>query len=60
MNIVAYIRRCYIPRFLRRLTEEYNVYSSVMKVCSLVIIDERVCVSCSVLNSDEVIFFYGN
>jgi hypothetical protein len=44
MNIVAYIHRCYIPR----LTEEYNIYSSVMKVCSSVITDERSCVSCSV------------
>jgi hypothetical protein len=49
MNIVAYIRRCYIPRLLHRLTEKYNVYSSVMKVCSSVITDERVCVSCSAM-----------
>jgi hypothetical protein len=48
MNIVAYIHQCYIPWFLPRLTEEYNVYLSVMKVYSLVIIDKRVCVPCSV------------
>jgi hypothetical protein len=47
MNIVAYICRRYIPWFLHWLTEEYDVYSSVMKVCSSVITDEHVCVSCS-------------
>jgi hypothetical protein len=29
------------------LIKEYNIYSSVMKVCLSVIPDERVCVSCS-------------
>jgi hypothetical protein len=33
--------------YIRRLTEEYNVYSSVIKICLSVITDERVCVSCS-------------
>jgi hypothetical protein len=47
MNIGAYIHWRYIPQFLCRLTEEYNVYSSVMKVCSSVVTDERSCVSCS-------------
>jgi hypothetical protein len=58
MNIRAYIHRCYIPWFLRWFTEEYNVYSSVMKVCSSVmkvclsgITDEHFCVSCSVVES---------
>jgi hypothetical protein len=32
MNIVSYIHRCYILWLLHRLTEEYNIYSSVMKV----------------------------
>jgi hypothetical protein len=44
---VAYVHRHYIPRFLRQLTKEYNAYSSVMKVCSSVITDERVCIFCS-------------
>jgi hypothetical protein len=48
MNIGAYIHRHYIPQFLHWLTEEYNIYSSVIKVCSSVIIDECSCVSCSV------------
>jgi hypothetical protein len=38
-NIVTYIRQCHIPRFLHRLTKKYNLYLSVMKVCSLVITD---------------------
>jgi hypothetical protein len=44
MNIMTYIHRRYIPHYLRRLTEKYNIYSSVIKVCSSV---ERVRVSCS-------------
>jgi hypothetical protein len=48
MNIGAYIHQCYIPRFLHRLTKEYNVYSLVMKVYSSVITDEHSCVSYSV------------
>jgi hypothetical protein len=48
MNIVPYIRQRYIPRLLRRLTEEYNAYLSVLKVCLPVITDKRVYVSCSV------------
>jgi hypothetical protein len=46
MNIVTYICRRYISRFLCRLNEEYIIYSSVMNVCSSVITDECVCVSC--------------
>jgi hypothetical protein len=44
MNIVTYIHRCYIPR----LTKEYNVPLSILKLCSSVIIDEHFIVSCSV------------
>jgi hypothetical protein len=47
MNIGAYIHQRYIPRFLNWLTEEYNIYSLVMKVCSSVITDECSFVSCS-------------
>jgi hypothetical protein len=39
MNIVSFIHQCYIPRLLHRLTDKYNVYSSVIKVCSSVITD---------------------
>jgi hypothetical protein len=48
MNIGSYIHWSYIPRLFERLTEEYNVYSSVMKVCSSVITDKHFDVSCSV------------
>jgi hypothetical protein len=44
---VAYICRHYIHRFLHRLTEEYNIYSSVKKVYLSVITDERFCASYS-------------
>jgi hypothetical protein len=44
-NIIAYIHQRYIPR----LTEKYTVYLLVMKVCSSIITDERVRVSCSVV-----------
>jgi hypothetical protein len=43
-NIGAYIHQRYIPR----LIEEYNVYSSIIKVCSSVITDECSNVSYSV------------
>jgi hypothetical protein len=41
INIETYIHRCYIYRFLHWLSDEYNVYSSVIKVCLSIIIDER-------------------
>jgi hypothetical protein len=39
---VAYNRRCYIPRLLHRLTEEHNLYSSIIELHSLVIDEERI------------------
>jgi hypothetical protein len=42
------IHRCYIPQLLRRLTKEYNLFSSVIQLHSSVITDEYVLVSCSV------------
>jgi hypothetical protein len=45
---VTYIHRRYIPQLFHRLIKKYNVYSLVMKACSSVITDERVCISCSV------------
>jgi hypothetical protein len=48
------IHRRYIPWLLHQLIEEYNIYSSVMKVYLSVITDERVCVSCNV----ERLFLY--
>jgi hypothetical protein len=47
MNIVAYIHRCNIPRLVHQLTEEYNIPSSILNVCSLVITDKHFVVSCS-------------
>jgi hypothetical protein len=47
MNIVAYIHRCYIARLVHRLTEKYNVTSSVLKLCSSIITNEHVVISCS-------------
>jgi hypothetical protein len=35
-----YIRRRYIPRLLYRLTDEYNVYSSIIEVYLSVITDK--------------------
>jgi hypothetical protein len=37
----------YIPRLLHWLAEEYNLYFSVIELCSLVITDKPFCVSCS-------------
>jgi hypothetical protein len=50
---MAYICRCYIPHLLRRLTEEYNLYSSVIQLHSSIIADEYVMVSYSVGNISE-------
>jgi hypothetical protein len=36
-----------------QLTKEYNIYLSVMKICSLVITNERVCVSYSVWDKGQ-------
>jgi hypothetical protein len=54
-EIYFYIRQSYIPQLLHRLTEEYNVYSSVMNVCLSVITDECSCVFCSeVINNLDI------
>jgi hypothetical protein len=46
-NIVPHIRQRYIPRLFHRLTEEYDLYFSVMQLNLSVITDEYVLVSCS-------------
>jgi hypothetical protein len=46
-NIWSYIHRRYIAQFLRQLTEEYNLYSSVTNVSVFpVVYDGKVCSSC--------------
>jgi hypothetical protein len=41
MNIWTYIYRIYIYQLLRQLTEEYNLFSSIYKLCLSVITDKR-------------------
>jgi hypothetical protein len=53
-NTVAYIRWWYIPRLLHLLTEEYNIYSSVIQLRSSVITEEHILVSCCVWENNNV------
>jgi hypothetical protein len=46
-EIVTYICQHYISQLLHRLTEEYKLCSSVIVVCSSVITEEHIPVSCS-------------
>jgi hypothetical protein len=45
-NIITYSRWRYIPQLFRQLTEEYNLYSSVIQLNSSIITDEYVVLSC--------------